>query len=423
MKHPQPYLDFPAWQASQYQEILAQITRHIPLDQREAWLGHPAFSPQSKFHFFLQQFRVRFQKGEQKPLLRDLAFALYTSRRMEDALSTLLGTLLQRKQPEKPMSIDITLQCLPHDYKKLYSLQHQLGLSWWKRMRWGYEGIALWKSLDLHLQASFPYVAFCAGSTTFLRMSTPTRGSNGAPKLQEEFLAYLEALQERNSRHLYINLQDRRHSHKEAHYSWRGFFKSVGFQEEAYRCAHIEALGAQFPGTVSVMTLDKDSLFYHQKGVYGVATVPVKTFQAAFLAQMFEMNSSGFFWDASLLQNGVRERCERLLEAVQAEFFPRSFGLSPKERRIYIEIFYTKLIREISQDFTYVNISCKDSIDRAGGTLGLLYFFLLQEAAPEAQLEHWASVLFGPALIVKQRALFFSRFSRFYEAACYVRHF
>lgn len=409
--------NFPAWQSRQYQDILTNLALHIRPAEQGMWFGIDP-SPQRQFYFFLHRFRTQYQRSENRPLLQRLAYALYTNKRMENALAELLHALVA--PPEAIHSIPECLHQLPPAYWKLYRLQHKLGLSRWKRLRWGYEGIALWKSLDLHLQASFPYVAFSTSKTTFLRMSTPTRGPNGAPQLQEEFLAYLEAVQERKEHHLYINLQDRRCPREESHRSWRQIFKYLGFQEEAYRCACIESLGAKFPGVVSVITLDKDSLFYYQKGPYGGKTVSVDVFQQQLLSQMFDKQDSGFFWDPTLLAKGLQARCKKWMQDVEATYFAEKNFLSRKERRIYLEIFYSTLIQEVSRDFTYVNISCKDAIDRAGGALGFLYFFLLKEKNPDAKLEHWASVLFGPALIVKQRALFYSRFSRFYEATQYV---
>lgn len=417
MKSLPPLPNFPAWQTRQYQDILTNLAVHIGPAEQGAWFS-AGLSPQAQFHFFLHRFRTQYQQGKNLPLLQMLAYSLYTNKRMENALAELLHSLAA--PPETVHSIQECLQQLPPAYWKLYRLQHKLGLSRWKRLRWGYEGIALWKSLDLHLQASFPYVAFSMGKTTFLRMSTPTRGPNGAPQLQEEFLAYVEAVQERKERHLYINLQDRRRPRVESHRSWRQIFKYLGFQEEAYRCACIESLGEQFPGVVSVITLDKDSLFYHQKGPYGGKAVAIDVFQQQLFSQMFDAKDVGFFWEPALLTQGLQARCKKWMQDVQATYFVEKDFLSPKERRIYIEIFYSMLIQEVSRQYTYVNISCKDAIDRAGGALGLLYFFLLKEKNPDAQLEHWASVLFGPALIVKQRALFYSRFSRFYEAAQYV---
>jgi len=393
-------------------------------------------SSQEKFYHFLQALRAAYPNPTgDRTSYREQALALYEGVQIqEDLLAFLRAAVpaLDQSPSAEPSSLEGVknqLRLLRRVYPRVQNLQPHLGLSLYQRMRWGYEGAVLWKDLDLHQQASFPYVAFSipnaeGGKTPFLRFSTPTRGSNRRPRLQEEFLWYLEGMEAKSKRHLYVNLQDRVPARHTVGWSMRRLGKHLGISEESPRVRLIESLGEYTQGRVSVMTLDKDSHFYHQRGRYQGAQ-SIKDFRGELRRQLFSNPHGGFFFSQDLLEGGMKTTCERLGDQIQSTFFSEKTQLSVEDKRVWLEIFYTLLILTVGQDFSHVNASCKDSIDRAGGTYALLYFFLLlQEIGAEGKgnfrWDLWAAVLFGPALLVKQRALFASRFQRFYEAAAFV---
>jgi len=232
-----------------------------------------------------------------------------------------------------------------------------------------------------------------------LRMPCPTRQSLiHKVTIAEEFRGFLRAYasMKPRKRHLMINLQDRT--------SWQEFA----------RCQAVEKLqkNAEFNGQIVVITLPKNSDFYHQTSEY-LNTNSAADFLTQLRQQLASPEECGFFFPPSL-SNGWQKFLDSVLSVVHEQFFD-SEQLSRQQREDFIEIFYQllilKCIEEIQPDS--ISFSCKDAIDTGAAALGS-FFAILQilqdKMEDEADFLRW--LLYTPALFIRERAIDPERFSR-----------
>lgn len=250
---------------------------------------------------------------------------------------------------------------------------------------------------------------------TCLRMASPTVGSQISPL----FKGYLRALKRRGLKHAYINLQDRRTPWYQDTLS-KQIGEMLGHQNEYLRSRTLEALNQdpEFNEVIEVTTFDKNSSFYQQKPNKKAAKAlleasnldatekkayekrisskhedsaaiqelidkymfdnsalpePIQKglmqdqaqFREEFLKRVFDDPEGAFH-----INPDIRGNAKRLIERVGKVCFQDKELLSPLDRQNFIEITYEFLADYLIaySDSSFFNTSCKDCIDRGGGT-------------------------------------------------------
>lgn len=260
---------------------------------------------------------------------------------------------------------------------------------------------------------------------TFIRMPTPTIGSGPQTRIADEFLGYLDYLKKRKLKHLYFSYQDNRPTPIHRIKNMRGIFKLIGMNDESYRTRVLEDLNnrADYKEVVTVLSLSKNSKFYHQEEkTYDTA----KEFIREFLQKLFAVETNnGYFLPNKIVNNEFFGKAKDILNKVhQLAFFAKP-KLTVEERQNFIEIAYVLLTEQLSQTAYSVNHTCKSGIDRAGGVHALIYSAtVLMNLTSEQQdkisiyekLQHIPQVLFEDALYNKAREITSIRMRRFESA-------
>ena len=337
---------------------------------------------------------------------------------------------------------ELSWESVPKKERKLFGLEKMLSelklvqhslkrvkpffdLSAFTRFKQSYKGLTVWSKFDPNMECSTPSVKLHlegegGSSTRFLRLSTPTLGGNRKPKFAPEFLAFLDYLKRKNLHHTYISLQDNRVFSLKNAQKKREFMKAFGVDRECHRAKLLESLNRipRFKGAIDVVTLSKDSRFYHQSEEFSGDES-----KEVFLARyFFNLNSNveGFYipksWDTKK-KPILFDKMKRLLEIL----FSEKEVLTRLDKRIFIELSYLVVIDLSQKDSSFMNITCKEGIDRAEcvyGFLSLMCFLLKEEEVLEKKyLDNFFMSFFSSALSTKKRAVSGPRFEAFYEAA------
>lgn len=215
-------------------------------------------------------------------------------------------------------------------------------------------------------------------------------------EITAEFKGYLHALGDR--RHLYVNLQDRS--------SWK----------EHLRCKLLEDLSqkGEFSETFYLITLPKDTDFYHQIKHYGEMS-DAKKFCSTCVEQVLGGTETGFFFPAG---KTPKAWIEPLVKFVHTQFFMGLEKLDRKQRLDFIEILYLFIILRYLDEGKpdVMNFSCKDGIDAGAAASASFYGFtrMLSSKSPWTVHDRDAFLfaLFVPALFVRHRSIESSRIHR-----------
>ncbi len=213
-------------------------------------------------------------------------------------------------------------------------------------------------------------------------------------KVIEEFKAFLRGGQ----KVLLFNFQDRT--------SWKEHARSVVLEE----------LQAQEEfKNFTVVTLSKDTEFYHQRAPYD------KDHQAEFFFAHFQellMDKEAGYYFPDSLKGWVREEVPKLLNKIHKEFFAKKSVLSREDRLRFIELAYLfiewSLIETLKPDA--VSFSCKDSLDVGAEASALFLGYLILSRKIEKEYAFLDLVLFAPVVLTRERGLNRKRFDRFIEA-------
>lgn len=265
------------------------------------------------------------------------------------------------------------------------------------------------EGFDPFLQGNLPSQLFYISTeelhATCLRLPCPTHQDiiNKA-EIVEEFKGFLRMLGSRmkKQRHLLVNLQDKT--------SWN----------EHARCKALEELSkeGEFSGTFAVVTLPKDTSFYHQSDIYRNLS-EADHFIEQFKEQIAGGEQCGFYFSQHVNMKKIAQFVDKAMDIVHKVFFNYNKELSRKNRLDFIEIFYNllvvKLIEEIEPDS--FSFTCKDAIDTGVAASAGLYSFLrtLGNAAnwKEEEKDFLLWMLYTPALLVRERAIDPHRMHRF----------
>ncbi|MBA2369532.1 MAG: hypothetical protein H0V82_10995 [Candidatus Protochlamydia sp.] len=221
----------------------------------------------------------------------------------------------------------------------------------------------------------------------------------------EEFKAFIRSYSESPvpKTHLLVNLQDRT--------SWREHARSAAIEELQYQPGMENAL--------TVVTLAFDTDFYHQLNPYHQLN-HADAFMAQFKEHLLSDNSGFYFPNRIALEN-LSSFIDQTFPLVHQIFFSEKNVLQRENRLDFIEIFYLLLelkliewIKPASFSFT-----CKDGIDVGPCNSAALLAFLKIIGKEEFNDEDWDRlnlILYGPALLIRERLIIPERFNRLTSA-------
>lgn len=221
----------------------------------------------------------------------------------------------------------------------------------------------------------------------------------------EEFRTFLRACSKGNElhKHLMINMQDRT--------SWREHFRSVVLEDLSTH--------QDFSRVLTVVTLAYDTEFYHQLAPYhrdNQSAVFIKH-----LKDHLQDESSGFYFPKALKKALFPEFVNEVIDAIHRIFFNDKNVLSRERRLDFIEIFYLflnlKLIELVKPDS--FSLTCKDGVDIGSIASVEMFAFLKllsEEKLSDVEMEQFHMMLYGPAILFRERLPHPERFNRMVSA-------
>lgn len=223
--------------------------------------------------------------------------------------------------------------------------------------------------------------------------------------VNDEFKNYLRAVGNQNAsgKILLINLEDRT--------SWREHARSVALET----LQHIK----EFDGVLDVVTLAKDTDFYHQLPPYqseNHAIIFINQFK-----DQLEDENTGYYFPDHIRKELFPKFIDRLLSEIHRVFFSGKNVLSRDQRMDFIEIahqFITLKILDVTKPSVFA-LTCKDGLDCGGGSSALLYAFMKligKDELSEADRHEINLLLYGPSLVVRERIINAERFNRILNA-------
>jgi hypothetical protein len=304
-----------------------------------------------------------------------------------------------------------------------------------QRIYSSYLGGISWAPLDIQRHEGLPRIKFTAtvnSSTnpiTFIRISTPTIGSDENSYINPEFKAYLAYLKNYNLTHTYVNLQDNRKLEFSSNLTALDMIKTLGINYEFYRSHNIENLENKktYANSIKTITLSKDNTFYNQEVSFNRFDHNIDEFVEYYLSSILEKKEDGYQISPQILQERFfEEDLRKSFEILKNVLFGTKKASSAQERKMFIELSYFFIIDSLTKKTNYINITCKDGIDRAGATHVLIFIMtllkkILLEQIPTkefyVQLERLPEVLFADALSIKKREVIMHRLKTTLQAS------
>ncbi len=227
-------------------------------------------------------------------------------------------------------------------------------------------------------------------------------------RIAEEYLLYLEALNRRGKKHLYVTLMR------------YGFPDEEKERIEILRSQTIVALESS-QKAARIISLDKNSDFYLQKGKFKNLNI-VEEFKSQFLVHLLAKGPEAkYYWSKHLDPIKWKSTLGSIVEEVHQKNFASAPQLTPAERTAFIEISYMKIIHAAIQqlDVDAVNVACRFGIDRGASLIGLIHFdHLLQDSSASGEnLNALIAFVFGPGLFFHDRPIHDARIEQLQLAA------
>jgi len=219
--------------------------------------------------------------------------------------------------------------------------------------------------------------------------------------VSEEFKGFLfHLLRNAQKQNIIIfNLQDR--------LSWREIARST-LMERLQK-------SSLFSDILTVVTLDIDSDFYHQLGVYASLN-NADSFMNEFY-NCLNAPEGAYFFPEKVRNILFPEFIKSALKAVHQLFFSQKGELTHQERLQFISFFHILLQRKIIDHFqpNYFSFACKDGVDSSSMCTANFFIFnrlFNQEILSEAAQEYLNLLLYGAPLLIRERAMLPERFYR-----------
>lgn len=252
------------------------------------------------------------------------------------------------------------------------------------------------EGFDPWIQGNLPSLAawFTQGEKhiSWVRMPTPTKQEFiHKPEVIEEFKASLREHDEKKKKMLLINLQNRT--------SWKEHDRSCVLEELGYKSEWEECL--------DVMTLEVDTEFYDQQGLFA-EDCEAAGFKETLLEHM-QMRDSGFFFKDNVEWVLFPLFTATLIDEVHDIFFQKRPKLTQEERCSFIDLTYffccLKAMESLKPDTCF--FVCKDGVEQSNLWIGLsacLFTLFHDKSWGEREREQLNTLLFSPALVLRERA-------------------
>lgn len=227
--------------------------------------------------------------------------------------------------------------------------------------------------------------------------------------VNEEFKAFLRSYMHVKGEngmqkgHLLFNFQDKT--------SWKEHARSVLLEELQKH--------PDFSPILTVVTLPKDTEFYHQLAPYHRDN-HTSTFIKHFKEHLKDP-ASGFYFPSALKKELFSGFTDQLIEIIHRLFFANKNVLTRENRLDFIEIFEFFLqlkIIELVKPQTF-SFTCKDGLDIGMAESAKLFAFLKflsQPSFSESDADYLNLLLHGPSILYRERQMLFDRFNRLNSA-------
>lgn len=221
-------------------------------------------------------------------------------------------------------------------------------------------------------------------------------------EIVKEFRGFLDTYKKQNKVHLYVNLMVRHGN------------------SEATRTKAIEDLESEYPDTLRVISLAKNSDFYRQWKDFAKTSMTFDSFKDMFLSEMFKQ-AIDYKWSPAL-GGDWQAKCSKALDNIRDKHFPGCTHLTQQERRDFIEIAYTEII-EVAMETVKsdsCNISCLSCIDRAAAMLTEQFIKACRKQGKELspqQRKEMAAIALTPSILAQNRLMQKERMERLHTAA------
>lgn len=233
---------------------------------------------------------------------------------------------------------------------------------------------------------------FLEKNISFLSFPSPTNQTELAlANIDCEFRSFLQFLKKNKKRYLMINLQDRDSILEEARAE-----ALEGLQKRAEYCENI-----------LVVSLNVDSIFYHQEGRYHKIT-DYKEFARELKKDVEKRYTIG---------KGYGDFIEKVMDKVHELFFLKKRDLAREERLDFIELFHhffiLKMLEKEGVDFA--SFTCKDGVDKGASFLFSFFYFVKSIRGYELQKRDRDFMLFliyESAMLVRERKVDTKRVDR-----------
>ncbi len=248
-------------------------------------------------------------------------------------------------------------------------------------------------AFDPIIQGNIPERLYDISKKGVLRLPCPTKQEIiSKADIVEEFLGFLRVLKEEKKSHLLINLQDR--------LSWRENARSKALEDLEQN--------SESSSAISVVSLSKDSSFYHQNDNYFAFTNGFRFIDE--FKKLLLNNEEGFFIPARLKTKELTAFVDDCLNTIYNFFFLEKADLSRQERLDFIEIFYHFFILKLIEMTNPMSISftSKDAIDSSSILNASFYSFvkLLNKSHIGKEDEDYLLwLIYTPAFLIRNRAV------------------
>ena len=234
-----------------------------------------------------------------------------------------------------------------------------------------------WDPASYSIRSKIADVQVGGREVTFIRTACPVIGFNNAPEIDPIFIGMLRDMKAQKKQYLYINNQSADMASDKR--SLQNFCES----------SRVDALRAlsetdEFKGMFHVISFAHDSEFYTHP-----SSVKARDLKEDFTTHLLK-SEQGYVLPSSFFEKGSLDEITKTLDFVHRKFFDAKEKLTAQERQEFLHIAYAAL-SELFIDklkVNAVNITCKDGVDRAAGSVANLFKYTNSNV--DFQLLKWA---------------------------------
>lgn len=333
-------------------------------------------------------------------LLHKICFFLYTFTPFDEELYELFISVLEKsdKQSKKSTTSSVSIwNMILDDHDKLHEeLQNFPNGPLFKVLDILHD-FDMEQPFDPFMQEDLPSKAFQFTSQkkqiSVLKSACPTTQKMiNKALIIPEFTGFLRHIATLKKSVLVCNFQERT--------AWKEHIRSK-VVEDYSQIAEVEK-------ELYVLTVSKDTDFYHQTDIY-LKMTDSKEFKEQLLEQIKGGEACGFSFPKIVSKAEIEKSAKEIISEIHNVFFEKKKTLSRKNRLDFIEIFYYCLIIYFYDlaKIDYIMMSGKDTIDLASIASGTFYALIKLLSTDvnwkEDEKEKLVSLYFLPAFLLRER--------------------